>query len=84
MSSESAPDLPPAGVLGSVLPDEDHDLLADLFELLQAPLKESARYATDSLPSTKRAATYRRSPAGRVRRAGDDFRLGTVFGDPER
>ena len=37
-----------------VVPDEHHDLLADLFELLQAPLKELGRYGTDG-PSVNQA-----------------------------
>src|SRR5215203_5276414 len=42
VSSEPAPHLP-GDVPGSVVPDEHHNLLADLLELLQAPLKELGR-----------------------------------------
>jgi hypothetical protein len=43
--SEPASDLA-AYVPGSVVPDEYHDLLADLLELLKAPLKQLGRFGT--------------------------------------
>src|SRR5215213_8441572 len=51
--SEPAPDLL-ADVPGSVVPDEDHDLLAGRFELLGTPRKESSRYRTDGPARTRR------------------------------
>ena len=53
MSSEPAPDLS-GDMPARVVPDEHHDLLGDLFELLQAPLKELGRYGTDG-PSVNQA-----------------------------
>src|SRR5688572_29108577 len=44
--SEPASDLL-GDVPGSVVPDEDHDLLAKSFELLGTPLEESSRCGTD-------------------------------------
>jgi hypothetical protein len=44
--AEPAPDLF-GDVPRSVVPDENHDLLAGCFEPLGAPLKESGRYGTD-------------------------------------
>src|SRR5215210_752144 len=77
--SEPAPDLL-GDVPGSVVPDENHDLLADSFELLQAPLKELGRYATDR-PSINEAHP-RIVDLWQVESvAGDGFRLGVVFGD---
>jgi hypothetical protein len=77
--SEPAPDLA-AYVPGSVAPDEEQDLLADLLELLQAPLKEMGRYATDG-PSVNEAQP-RIADLWQVESvAGDGFRLGIVFGD---
>src|SRR5215208_5455169 len=53
VSSQPAPDLP-GDMPTSVVPDEEQNLLADLFELLQAPLKELGRYGTDG-PSVNEA-----------------------------
>src|SRR5918994_7643609 len=44
--SEQASDLP-ADVPAGIVPDEYHDLLADLLELLAAPLKQMGRYGPD-------------------------------------
>src|SRR5829696_3851906 len=53
VSSQPAPDLP-GDMPARVVPDEEQNLLADLFELLQAPLKELGRYGTDG-PSVNEA-----------------------------
>src|SRR5215213_5038815 len=79
VSSEPAPDLP-GDVPARVVPDEDHDLLADLFELLQAPLKELGRYGTDG-PSVNEAQPRIADLRQVESVAGDGFRLGVVFGD---
>src|SRR5215207_2653593 len=77
--SEPSPDLP-GNVPGSVVPNEDHDLLADLFELLQAPLKKPGGYGAHG------SAVHESQPSiadlGQVESvAGEGLRLGVVFGD---
>src|SRR5919199_229248 len=80
VSSEPAPDLP-GDMPARVVPDEDHDLLADLFELLQAPLKELGRYGTDG-PSINEAQPRIADLRQVESIAGDGFRLGVVLGKP--
>src|SRR5215217_7729575 len=79
VSSEPAPDLP-GDMPARVVPDEEQNLLADLFEVLQAPLKELGRYGTDG-PSVNEAQP-RIADLRKVESvAGEDgFRLGVVFG----
>src|SRR5215207_9200710 len=78
VSSEPAPDLP-GDMPARVVPDEEQNLLADLFELLQAPLKELGRYGTDG-PSVNEAQP-RIADLRKVESvAGDGFRLGVDFG----
>src|SRR5215207_5150731 len=79
VSSEPAPDLP-GDMPARVVPDEEQNLLADLFELLQAPLKELGRYGTDG--SSVNEAQPRIADLRKVESvAGEDgFRLGVVFG----
>src|SRR5215203_4102195 len=78
VSSEPAPDLP-GDMPARVVPDEEQNLLADLFELLQAPLNELGRYGTDG-PSVNEAQP-RIADLRKVESvAGDGFRLGVVFG----
>src|SRR5215207_10965027 len=78
VSSQPAPDLP-GDMPARVVPDEEQNLLADLFELLQAPLKELGRYGTDG-PSVNEAQP-RIADLRKVESvAGDGFRLGVVFG----
>ena len=77
--SEPAPDLL-AEMPGSVLPDEDHDLLAKSFELLGTPLEESSRYGTDG-PAVDESQpgiveSWQVEPV-----AADGLRLRVVFGD---
>src|SRR5215207_5340740 len=79
MPSEPAPDLP-GDVPGSVVPDEQQNLLADPFELLQAPLKELGRYGTEG--SSVHEPQPRLIELGQVESiAGDGFGLGVVLGD---
>src|SRR5215213_11813668 len=79
VSSEPAPDLP-GDMPARVVPDEEQNLLADLFELLQAPLKELGRYGTDG-PSVNEAQP-RIADLWQVESvAGDGFRLGIVLGN---
>src|SRR5215210_3524660 len=79
VSSEPAPDLP-GDMPARVVPDEEPNLLADLFELLQAPLKELDRYGTDG-PSVNEAQPRIANLRQVESVAGDGFRLGVVFGD---
>src|SRR5215218_7026574 len=77
--TEPAPDLL-GDVPRSVVPDEDHDLLADLFELIQAPSEELGRYGTEG--STIHEAQPRIADLWQVESvAGYGLRLGVVFGD---
>ena len=77
--SEPAPDLL-GDVPGSVVPDEDHDLLPSRSELLAAPLKELGRYAAHG-PSVHESQP-RFVDLGQVEPlAGDGFGLGIVLGD---
>src|SRR5215213_10169405 len=79
MPSEPASDLP-GDVPGGVVPDEEQNLLADLLELLHAPLKELGRYATDG-PSVHESQP-RIVDLWQVESvAGYGLRLGIVFGD---
>src|SRR5215207_1184002 len=78
VSSQPAPDLP-GDMPARVVPDEEQNLLADLFELLQAPLKELGRYGTDG-PSLNEAQPRIADLRQVESVAGDGFRLGVVFG----
>src|SRR5215217_2818042 len=79
MSSEPAPELP-GDVPGSVVPDEQQNLLTDPFELLHAPLKELGGYGTDG-PAINEAHPHL-AFLGQVESvAGDGFRLGIIFSD---
>src|SRR5215211_1207275 len=78
VSSEPAPDLP-GDMPARVVPDEEQNLLADLFELLQAPLKELGRYGTDG-PSVNEAQPRIADLRQVESVAGDGFGLGVVFG----
>src|ERR687897_2628575 len=78
VSSEPAPDLP-GDMPARVVPDEEQNLLADLFELLAAPLKELGRYGTDG-PSVNEAQPHVADLRQVESVAGDGLRLGVVFG----
>src|SRR5215210_6299189 len=77
--SEPAPDLP-GDVPARVVPDQKHNLLADLFEPLATPLEKLGGYGT------YRPAIHESQPHliefGQIESvAGDGFRFGIVFGD---
>src|SRR5215208_1958581 len=79
VSSEPAPHLP-GDVPGSVVPDENHGLLAGCFELLATPLKKLGRYSAHGPPiheSQPRLIEFWQIESV----AADGLRLRIVFGD---
>src|SRR5215207_893758 len=77
--SEPPPHLP-GDVPAGVVPDEDHDLLADLFKFLQAPLKKLRRYGTDR-PSVHESQPRLINLRQVETVTRDGFGLGVVFSD---
>src|SRR5215207_2340868 len=79
VSSEPAPHLP-GDVPGSVIPDEEQNLLAKSFELLAAPLKKLGRYSAHGPPIHE--SQPRLIEFGQIESvAGYGLRFGVVFGD---
>src|SRR5436305_171832 len=77
--NEPAPDLF-GDVPACVLPDQEQYLLANSFELLATPLKESGRYSTEGPtvhePQPRPIELRQVEPV-----AGDGLRLGIILGD---
>jgi len=82
VSSEPAPDLL-GDVPGSVVPDENHDLLSSRFELFATPSEELRRYRTHG-PAVDESQPCLPVEFGQIESvAGDGLRsfAGVVFGD---
>src|SRR5215203_2861624 len=78
MLPEPAPDLP-GDVPASVVPDENHGLLASRFELFGAPRKKPRRYGIHEPPIHE--SQPRLIKFGQIESVtGDGLRLGVVFG----
>src|SRR5918999_935098 len=77
--SEPPPHLP-GDVPAGVVPDEEQNLLADLFKLVQAPLKKPRRYGTDR-PSVHESQPRLINLRQVETVTRDGFRLGVVFSD---
>src|SRR5918992_901462 len=77
--SEPPPHLP-GDVPAGVVPDEEQNLLADLFKLVQAPLKKLRRYGTDR-PSVHESQPRLINLRQVETVTRDGFRLGVVFSD---